>query len=61
MAHRLTLRRWLYEEEYENIEDCFYRLDGGSVPALCSEFCETEPDGTCPHGFPSILIELGVI
>lgn len=25
------------------------------VPAMCSEGCKVEPDGECPHGFPSIL------
>ncbi len=31
------------------------------VPACCSEGCEVEPDGTCPHGYPSIMLALGVI
>lgn len=31
------------------------------VPALCSEGCEVEPDGTCEHGCESILIRMGVI
>lgn len=31
------------------------------VPAMCSEGCEVEPDGTCPHGNPSLLISLGLI
>jgi len=31
------------------------------VPACCSEGCEVEPDGTCEHGFPSVLLKLGVI
>lgn len=26
-----------------------------NAPALCDEGCEVEPDGTCPHGCPSIL------
>lgn len=30
-------------------------------PALCSEYCEVEPDGTCEHGCPSILLALGLI
>jgi hypothetical protein len=29
--------------------------------ALCSEQCEVEPDGTCPHGCPSFLRAAGVI
>lgn len=31
------------------------------VPALCREGCEVEPDGSCEHGCPSILVKLGVI
>ena len=30
-------------------------------PACCSEGCVVEPDGTCSHGCPSILIALGLI
>ena len=30
-------------------------------PACCTEGCVVEPDGTCSHGCPSILIALGVI
>ena len=32
-----------------------------TVPACCSELCEVEPDGECEHGFPSVLIALGLI
>lgn len=31
------------------------------VPACCSEGCEVEPDGKCSHGFPSVLLAMGVI
>ena len=31
------------------------------LPAVCSEGCEVEPDGVCEHGFPSVLLDLGVI
>jgi len=31
------------------------------VPACCSEGCVVEPDGTCPHGNPSILKHHGLI
>jgi hypothetical protein len=29
--------------------------------ALCTEQCEVEPDGTCPHGCPSFLRAAGII
>jgi hypothetical protein len=31
------------------------------VPACCSDGCEVEPDGTCEHGHPSVLLAMGVI
>ena len=31
------------------------------VPACCEDGCYVEPDGRCCHGYPSILIALGVI
>ena len=31
------------------------------VPACCSYGCMVEPDGTCEHGFHSVLIELSII
>lgn len=31
------------------------------VPACCEDGCHVEPDGTCPHGHPSILIDMGIV
>ena len=28
---------------------------------LCNEGCTVEPDGECPHGYPSILLAAGLI
>ena len=36
-------------------------LDDVIVPACCTEGCEVEPDGTCEHGCPSVLLAMGVI
>lgn len=33
----------------------------GVVTAMCTESCEVEPDGVCPHGCPSPLIPLGFV
>ena len=43
--------------------DAFARnaLFDATSPACCSEGCVVEPDGTCSHGCPSILIALGLI
>ena len=30
-------------------------------PCLCTEGCEAEPDGKCPHGCPSLPLALGII
>ena len=32
-----------------------------TAPACCSEGCIVEPDGTCPHGCPSVLLVIGLI
>jgi hypothetical protein len=28
---------------------------------LCTQLCEVEPDGTCPHGCPSLLRGAGLL
>lgn len=35
--------------------------DEASVPACCSEGCVVEADGECPHGFPSVILAMGLI
>jgi hypothetical protein len=44
----------LEPDDYESLLDSI-------VPACCIEGCEVEPDGTCSHGNPSVLLEMGVI
>lgn len=46
------------EEEFEILQEF---VTESIVPALCSEGCQVEPDGFCPHGNPSVLIERGLI
>ena len=36
-------------------------MSDGICPACCTEGCYVEPDGTCPHGNPSLLLALGLI
>ena len=37
-------------------------IDGGAAtPTGCSEGCYVRPDGICPHGYPSLLLEAGLI
>jgi len=44
------------DEFIEFIEIC---LDEGWSPTKCTEGCPVEPDEVCPHGFKSIVLELG--
>jgi len=37
-----------------------WEADGG-CEACCEEGCWVEPDGYCPHGYPSWLIVMGLI
>jgi hypothetical protein len=61
-AHRLTIDEFL-EQDGRTLEDICQAVILGeeSSPALCDEGCEVEPDGTCPHGCPSILRPAGMI
>lgn len=62
MARRLSPDEVLMEcFGTTNLEDLTAELMSASVPACCSELCEVEPDGECEHGFPSVLIALGVM
>jgi hypothetical protein len=40
-----------------SIDEC----DDSVVPACCKEGCMVEPDGSCEHDCPSVLLALGVI
>ena len=60
-AHQITVKQYL-EETGETLEDVLEQATSDSIaPALCDEGCEVEPDGHCPHGCPSILLEVGII
>lgn len=36
-------------------------LTDSIVPTRCPEECEVEPDGRCPHGYPSVLLAAGLV
>lgn len=65
MHMNMTLKEFREEHGIQNGSDMMSALEEWSVdsivPALCREGCEVEPDGTCEHGCPSILVKLGVI
>jgi len=62
LVHRLTISELLKREgrSFEAIAEGVMFGDE-NAPALCSEGCEVEPDGTCQHGFPSVLRAAGLI
>ena len=60
---RITLKEWLAQHGYSSADEAlveYSELDD-TYPAICSEDCQVEPDGHCPHGAPSLLLALGVI
>jgi hypothetical protein len=60
---QLTLKEWLAQSGYSSAEEAlaeYSELDDVYL-ALCSEDCQVEPDGHCPHGAPSLLLALGII
>jgi hypothetical protein len=60
--HRLTAQQ-LLEQDGRTLEEICQAvlIAEENAPALCDEGCEVEPDGTCPHGCPSILRAAGMI
>ena len=48
---------WLDEPEFEDLED--WIMDMGGCEA--TDGCWVEPDGWCPHGNNSWLLEMGMI
>lgn len=63
MANRITAEQAAFEADYDSIDACVKAviLYDEDCPALCSEGCTVEVDGTCPHGFPSIIKEVGYV
>ena len=60
---QITLKEWLAQNGYSTTDDALAECSelDDLYPALCSEDCEVEPDGHCPHGAPSLLLALGLI
>lgn len=64
--YRISAMEALENEGWEPSEDGAFEyarhaMFEGTSPACCLEGCIVEPDGSCPHGCPSILIALEVI
>lgn len=63
MATRLTVAEVEENEGMSALDILEEEMFGTriGIPALCSEGCEVEVDGQCPHGFPSLAIAMGVV
>ena len=60
---KVTLKPLLDQHGYSSVEEAlaeYGELDD-TYPAICSEDCQVEPDGYCPHGAPSLLLAAGWI
>lgn len=62
---KYSLKEFLEDYGCDSIDEVLAdeELNGsnGTCPAVCPDGCIVEPDGTCPHGKPSILMALGLI
>jgi hypothetical protein len=58
---QITLEEWLRVNGYQDAQEALaeYSEMDDVYPAICSEDCQVEPDGHCPHGAPSLLLALG--
>ncbi len=57
MTHRISVSTAIAEDGRDLEEIAMDSV----VPACCSEGCQVEPDGTCEHGFNSVLLAMGII
>jgi len=63
MMHKSTMSGGKIEEEYRTPEPTLEMLVEWESQGYCeaTDGCIVEPDGHCPHGEPSWLLELGLI
>lgn len=62
MGLKITNQQLAVELGYPSVEAMLEDFHNKSiVPACCDESCDVEPDGKCPHGHPSCLVEAGRI
>ena len=60
--YKISTKQLAEEHGYEDVSEFLTNeCQDSIVPACCSEGCETEPDGNCEHGCPSVLIALKLI
>jgi hypothetical protein len=62
---RISVKQFRRENDYIDPDEWHQFLEDlvcdSICPALCIYGCEVEPDGTCSHNNPSVLLALGLI
>lgn len=60
---QIPLKEWLAQNGYASAQEALAECSelDDTYPAICSEGCEVEPDGVCPHGAASLLTAVGVV
>lgn len=62
---KISVEKWREDNGYVDEGDFDGLLEeasfNGVCPAACSEGCEVEPDGECPHGAQSLLLAMRMI
>lgn len=62
---KMSLADWMKSYGFEDDEEAmeFLQMESmnGTCPAMCEEDCTVEPDGECPHGNKSVMLEMGLI
>ena len=59
---RITVEELCDRMGMDRIDELLARYGSASaVPALCEHGCFVEPDGHCPHGNPSVLLDLNIL
>ena len=58
---RLTVAQVVVSEGMSLAENAEQALTYGIAPAACRHHCNTEPDGECVHGNPSVLVLAGLL
>jgi hypothetical protein len=56
MVRQFREAGWTPDDVHQAIKEAVY-----GETALCADYCETEPDGICGHGYPSVLKAFGFI
>lgn len=58
----IFFQEWLCLNGYKTAKEALaeYSEMDGVYPAMCTEDCQVERDGHCPHGAPSLLLALGL-